>query len=37
MIWGKMMQSALPIACRQMNGTAALKIVAMLICGGATL
>ena len=25
------------VACRQMNGTADLKIVAMLICGGATL
>ena len=36
-ICGKMMHSARPTACRQMNGTAALKIIAIVICGGATL
>ena len=37
MICGKMMQSASPSACSPMNGIAARKIIAIEICGGATL
>jgi hypothetical protein len=36
-ICGKMMHSALHTACKQMKGTADLKIVAIEIEGGATL
>ena len=36
-ISGKIMHSDKPMACRQRNGTAARKTIAMVICGGATL
>src|SRR5438046_1187765 len=37
MMPGKMMQSESPSTCNPMNGIAARKIVAIVICGGATL